>query len=806
MFSSSLATKAAWELRHAVRRLVRAPGFAALAIGMFVVGIGVNAAMFALMDALFFRPPFHVADPAAVYKLHFTVLDRGEPEPADRTHYPNIEDLEASGAFEAVAAYRTSAVSVGRGAEATTASGMLVSPRFFEVLGPAPHLGQLSLAGDGVVISHAFWQRYFASASHVPGRTLTLDGRVYTIAGVAPVGFHALSARAIDVWVPLDHGTLTGMAPSSWRSNRDRAWLYVVARLRNDRSGNVATEQASAVLLNRGIALKDEERVTAVRTAPVVPGREGNRTLEGRVAIWLGGVSALVLLIACANVANLVGARVFAQRRDGYIRLTLGASPGGLIAHALFETWLIIVPAAAGALLLSFVLRNAVAGYFSLELPLPRALFDARTLGFTAASTAMAFATIAAVALWELRFSLFHPHGLLSGTVTTISARRSRRLLLAVQSCLCLVLLFLAGLFATSLHRAQALDLGVDIERTIQVTLGAGPGTVNRGTVFAEAHSALAVHPDVEAVAVAEASPFMSGFGITPRTSELSNQGGPIASASPVGPGFFAAVGTESLRGRDFSEADRKGAPPVAIINAPLAARLWPNGDGLGRCMWLDNDPQACTRVIGIIEGFWKINVLERDRLVVYLPLAQHSDSVAGILFVRPRGRPEAAIPQIRTVVQTLRPDLPAASIVLMRDVVAPQLRPFRLGASVFSAFAAVALLIAAIGLYGVVAAATALRVREIGVRIALGANRRHVARTVAAEGVPSVLAGLTAGAALITLASRWFGGVLFETSPRDPGVIAATAGLLLVVSLLAMTAPVIRALRINPVDVLRSE
>jgi ABC-type antimicrobial peptide transport system permease subunit len=206
------------------------------------------------------------------------------------------------------------------------------------------------------------------------------------------------------------------------------------------------------------------------------------------------------------------------------------------------------------------------------------------------------------------------------------------------------------------------------------------------------------------------------------------------------------------------------------------------------------------------MEGFWKMNVLERDRMAVYLPLAQVPGTIPGILFVRTRVAPDVATPRIRAVVQTLRPDLPAANIVLMRDVVAPQFRPLRLGASVFSAFAAVALLIAMIGLYGVVAAAAALRVKEIGVRIALGARRGHVVRTVAAEGVPAVVAGFAVGAAVLTVASRWFDGVLFETSPGDPAVILQTAVALLAVALLALLMPSMRALRTNPADVLRSE
>lgn len=802
------ASIAVVDLRQSARRLLRSPGFAALAIGILVIGIGVNAAMLALMDALLFRPPFHVADPATVFRLQFTVLDQGQPEPADRTHYPNIVDLEASGAFGEVAGYRTGSVSLGRGAEARVVSAMLVSDRFFDVLQPAPHLGRLSL-DDGVVISFGFWQGRFAGDPQAVGRPLTLDGRAYVVAGVAPAGFYALSARPIDVWLPLEHGSVNRVAPVDWRENRERGWLYVIGRLRSGNTAAVAAQQAGAVLRNRSMAAADDEPTTAVTTSAIVPGREGKRTLEGRVALWLVGVSVLVLLMACANVANLVGARMFAQRRDGFIRLTLGASPADLVFRSLLETCLIVLPAAAGALLLSFVLRNAVAGFLSTELPLARTFWDARTLALTAASAAAAFLCIGAVALWQLRFTVFDT-ALLSGAGVARNAGRSRRTFLAVQACLCLVLLMVAGLFAMSLRRAEALDLGVDVDRTIQVTFGAARPRGDSRDLFERARDALAAQPDVQQVAMAEASPFMSGTGISAWTADrdwatLWSQREP-AYRSVVGPGFFATVGARSFRGRDFTDADRAGAPPVAIINAPLAAHLWPGGDALGQCMFLEKEGRACVRVVGVLGGVWKMSAIRRDRMAVYLPLAQVPGASPGVLFVKPRTDVQAVIPQVRTVVQTLRADLPAASIVVMRDVVAPEFRPWRLGATVFSAFAAVALLIASIGLYGVVAVTTALRVREIGLRMALGARWTHIMRTVLAEGAASIAAGLLIGTVLVSIVSRRLGGVLFETSPGDPAVLLQTGLALLLVSVIAVIVPTVRALRTNPADVLRAE
>ena len=795
-------------MRQAARQLFRSPGFATLTIVMLAIGIGINTGMLALMDALLFRPPLHVAEPANVFRVEFTVLDQGEPELADRTHYPNIVDLEASGAFAAVAGYRATSVSVGRGAEAVVASAMLVSDRFFEVLRPAPHLGGLALH-EGVVISFAFWQRRLASDPAVVGRSLTLDGRPYVVSGVVPAGFNVLGERPIDLWLPLEHATVNRIAPAGWRANRERAWLFVIGRLRPGVTAAAAAQQAGTVLRSHSKAAADDEPTTAVRTAAIVPGREGTRTLEGRVSLWLAGVSALVLLMACANVANLVGARLFAKRRDGFIRLDARRVTGA--SHLALARRDVPDRAPRGVGRTAAVVRAAQRRG---RVPLQRAPSFAQPLGWPHApphrrkcgrGLPLPLCRLAlAAAFYGAR--VFSPLG--AGVAR--SAGRSRRMLLAVQACLCLVLLFVAGLFAMSLRRAEALDLGVDIDRTIQVTIGAArPGTESRD-LFDRAREALAAHPDVQQVALAEASPFRSGTAIGPWTADrdwttLWSQREP-AYSSVLGPGFFATVSARSFRGRDFTDADRAGAPRVAIINAPLAAHLWPGGDALGQCMFLETEGRDCVRVVGILGGVWKMSAIRRDRMAVYLPLAQVPGASPGVLFVKPRANVQAVIPQVRSVVQTLRDDLPAASIVVMRDVVAPEFRPWRLGTNMFAAFAAVALLIATIGLYGVVAAATALRVKEIGVRMALGARRGHVVRTVAAEGVPSVMGGLVAGAGLIAIASRWFGGVLFETSPRDPAVIVGTAALLLAVSVLALSVPTIRALRTNLATILRAD
>lgn len=813
-----IATAFAEDLRQAGQRLFRSVGFATLAIGTLTIGIGITAAMFAVMDALLFRPPFHVAEPTEVMQVQFRI--EGEPVLLERTGYPHFVDLRASGAFAVIAAYTPASVSIGSGRDASLVDAMLVSREFFDVLRPKPHLGSFALGdgsdsdgGDRAIISYGFWQRRFAGEPRAIGANVTIDGTVYSVVGVAPSGFQSLSARPVDVWLPLNHASAAGVGPRDWRNNRRRIWLSVVGRVARGASRGVAEERATLILESRRVALGDTRPAVDVVTTSIVPGRDANRSLESRVSLWLAGVSAFVLLIACANVSNLVVARAFAQRREYFIRLTLGASRWHLVRQSLADMCMIVIPGAAGALAVSFLLRNSVAALLAWDIPLSRHFWDARTAGIMIGSASVAFVLVCAVSLSQLRSATIGTERLARATNIKNVGRGPRRTLLAVQAGLCFVLLFVAGLFATSLRRVESLDLGVDLNRTIQVTMKLAGGPQSAGEVraiYERARDVLATYPEVERATLAEGSPFMSGAGAGPWTAERSfaelwAERDEVAYRSTVGVGFFSTVGSLSLRGRDFNESDRVGAEPVAIVNAPLAKYLWPTTDAIGECMWLD-DAAVCIRVVGVLGGVWKFSALKRDRMAVYLPLAQVPDAVPGALFLQFRGDAQALVAQVRSIVQSMRPDLPAARVVLLRDIVDPEFRPWRLGANVFSAFAVVALLIALIGLYGVVDVSTALRLKEIGIRRALGARWPHVIRVVVGEGLTSVGSGLVAGALLVGVVGRWLSDVLFETSPTDVGVVVRTAFILLVASAVAVIVPTVRALRTNPARVLRSE
>lgn len=802
-----------------MRRLARAPGYACLAILALTVGIGVNAGMVALLDALLVRLPSSVADASDLARLHFRLVDGNDSATVARTTYPTVRDIAASGAYQGVAAYSIAQVSIGRGADAYAGRAMLTSPAFFSVLRPAAALGRLPNANAGAenstdlaVISHGFWQSYLGGRRDVIGAALPVDERIYTIAAVASPEFNLLSTQPIDVWLPLEHAGLTGTAPSDWRNDREDIWLGVVVRRWTGGRTVGAEQRVDAYLQHVRLELDNEELPVGVETQSIVPGRGAEKPIETKVALWLSGLSIVVLLIACANVSSLTMTRMLARRREYVLRIALGASTKQLRRHMFADIGAILLPGTIGAAVACYVLRNALAVLLRSDVPISREFFDARTNAFLVTSSALAFVVICTVSLLQLR-SVTREQTLLSRTAETrMLSRSTRRVMLATQAGMSLILLCVAGLFAGSLQRLNALDLGIDLDRTLQVSISRSrlaDTSLNIAGVLERARATLVQNPRIERVALTDGSPYKSGMGAGPWTDERGAAelwtGREVAYRSFVGPDFFSTVGATSLRGRDFQETDRSGAERVAILNAPLAKYLWPSESALGKCMWLDTT-DYCFRIVGVLDGVWKLRVLERQQMAVYLPIAQVPGAVANTMFVRTRGDAEALVEQVRSSVQSLSPELPAVQVLPVGTLVAPEFRPWRLGATVFAAFAVIGLLLTMSGVYGIVAFVTSLRRREIGVRLALGAGWRHVLASLAGESLVAIIGGMVVGGLAVLVAGHWLTGIMFEASARDLIVVLEAGGVLLAVAAAAVAIPAVRALRVDPMTVLRSD
>lgn len=816
------------DLRYALRQLSRSRGTTALIVLTLAIGIGANATMAGAIDRLMLRPPAHVVDPDGVARLLLAAPNLpGRDHVSARSSYPAFLDLQQNAtSFESLAATWSVTASLGTGIDAIEVRAALVSPTYFHVLGIVPSLGRLFSMADGyptgatsggpplAVLGHGLWVRRFGADSGVIGRALRIGSLVYTVVGVAPAGLRTLQGENIDVWLPITVAA-EGSATLISLAERGSAWLSIVGRLAPGATNESAATQATTIWRQMNAAPSSPDTARRIVAASIIRGRGPDAPREIRVALWLGGVSAIVLLIACANVANILMGRAFVRRREIAVRIALGAGRGRLTRQMLTEALLLAALGALAAAYLAHLAGGLLRHLFGAELADGR-FMDVQLFAFTAI---VALGTGVLISLAPLRQSLSPDlsSALRSGSASGAGrANHARAVMLGVQAALCMLLLVGAGLFAQSLYRVRSLDLGLDVEHTLMARFDLGRFALPRAemeALYVTMMQRVNAVPGVRRSAFAGVDPYRAGQAVSAQSAQRTLQDiwdsgvKEVPMAAAVDSGFFRAVGAASLRGRDFSSEDRRGAQRVAIINAPLATLLWPDEDALGRCLYLSSIDRECIVVVGVLEGFWKFDVLERDKLVVYFPLAQSSPPVhPRTMFIAIQGDPAAVIPGVRRAIQSIRSNLPAVTVGRMRDVVEPAFRPWILGATMFGLFGGVALLIATVGLYGVVAFAVAQRSLEIGIRMALGARASHILTVVSSEALRAVGIGIAVGTLLALLLRRWIGPMLFQTSASDPVIIGVVAVMLFSVALMASVIPSARAMSRNPATTLRSE
>jgi predicted permease len=801
-----------------------------LVVVTLAVGIGANATMAGVIDRLVMQPPPQVREPHRIVRLLFSASGNSRAGAIGSTvSYTAMFALRHVEAFESQAGYSSANLSLGLGPDATEIRATLVTPLYFEVFGANAAAGRFFGAHDGypiggaeggeplVVLSHGFWKREFAGDPAVLGRLIRLGHLTYTIVGVATQGFRGVETVAPDLWLPISV-TAPAEMPALWFAGDGATWVTPIARLRPGVSRDVAEEQATVVWRHGNAIATVPDSTSRILAASIIRGRGPDAPREVRVAIWLGGVAAMVLLIACANVSSLLLARAFARRREMAVRVALGASRPRLAAQMLLEALVLVACASVAAGLLGSAAARILTHFIDVDTGASNAMsfVNPAVLVYTGTVGLLSVVLVSLVPL--LQFSSPNASDALrigsggGGGQTS----RFRAVLLSLQAGLCMVLLVGAGLFAMSLYRISRLDLGFDRDRTVMVRFNLD-FLADADPTYSEMVSRVRAIPGVERVAFAEINPYRNGRAVAAHTSEHDADyfwpiGVPeIPMEAAVDSGFFRTVGA-NIRGRDFSASDHAGAQRVAIINEPLARVLWPNAEALGQCVILpvraDYTGRACSRVVGVVSGFWRRTILNRDQLLVYVPLAQRKVvfSSPRAMFVRVATNPAMVLEPIRTAVQSLRIDLPAVTVSLLREAVEPEIRPWRAAAFVFGAFGLAALIIAAVGLYGVVAFTAAQRAPEIAVRVALGARRFHVLGVVAGQGLSAVTVGLVIGVVVALLSRRFVKSLVFETSPTDPAIFGAVALFLLLASCLAVVVPTVRVLRKNPAAVLYVE
>ena len=816
------------DVRHATRALARQPGFAGLVVATIALAIAVNASMFGVIDRLLLRGPAHVVDADQVRRVYFTWRPEGQAEATTSwTSYATYADLrDGARSLAGIAAYTViTRVTIGTGPDVQQLEQRRATWTLFPLLGIRPHVGRFfgpaedhPPRGENVaVLGYHAWRTHFGGARDVVGRSVTIDGEPHTIIGVAPEGFSGPELEPVDVWRPVSVGELPGPA---WPTIQTAKWLHLVARPRPGATPEQIDADVTAAHRRAYAGNEASMRDGRLSLRPLHFTRNGQEAMELKVARWLVGVAAVVLLVACANVANLLLARALGRRREIAVRLALGSGRGRLVRLLLAESAVLVVAGAAAGLVLASwggrLLRSTLLPNVAWDAP----PVDARVLAFTALATVLTALLVGLLpALRASRPAL--TSALKEGTRQGGSRSRVRSALVMAQAALSVVLLVGAGLFVVSLWNVRGLDLGIETDRVVsvymewQTTLSSLPPAARDGERERRARARerivaeLSRRPDVASAALGIGTPFSSAISIALRVPgrdsipELPG-GGPYLI---VGSGdYFTTMGTKILRGRAFTSADRAGSERVAIVNQTMARTLWPTEDPIGRCLVVGDSATACSRIVGVAQDARRFSLREDPGMQYYVPLGQQPNRESPTLLVRPRGEARAAIPVLREALRAIEPTIGYMELKVLQDRIEPQVRPWRLGATLFVLFGTLALVVAVVGLFSVLSYTAAQRTHEFGVRVAIGARPVDILTLIVRHGLATTTAGVLAGAALALAAGRFIEPLLFDTSARNPAVFAAVTTVLLAAALVASLVPALRATRVDPMTALRAE
>ncbi len=806
------------DIRYGCRTLIKSPGFSLVAVVTLALGIGANSTIFSWINSTLLNPIPGVANAGGL-----VTLSRSEnPESPLTFSYPDAVDLrDKSRTFSGLTLFDTRPMDLSRDGKPERTWGSLVTANFFDVLGIRPILGRGFLPEEDqkpggapvVVISYRLWQTHFGADSAVVGKTISINRRPFTIVGVAPALFQgSQTGLRSEMWIPLMMQRPL-VSDDDWLHGRSDTWLIPMGRLKPGVS--LAQAQQEMGLLMRQIAEQYPESHKGRNQITLFPLWRGPFGANGYFYVLLPilmAIAGVVLLLACANVANLLLVRSVARRRELAVRLSMGANRWRLVRQLLVESLMLALPGGALAVLITTWTARTFTKFIpptnlpiSLDVKIDQTVVLA-TLGISI-FTGIAFGILPA-----LRASSLSPLAVLKEESGNASAgphksRLSSGLVVA-QISLSLLLLICAGLFVRTFQNAQRFDPGFNQYNVYVGSLDLFPAGYKQatGTEFErQLLTRLEALPGVQSVALANWIPL--GFswdttiiqpeGYVPQPHESMDTGENV-----VSPGYFRTLQIPLLAGRDFREQDTEGSQGVAIVNQALAERYWPKQDALGKRIHADNRWYS---VVGVARNSSYAELGEEARPFIYVPSYQEYRNRV-IIHARVAGDPMILAPMIEKKIHELNAELPVFDVSTLDSRVQVASTTPRIAATFVGAFGLIALALAAVGIYGVIAYTTRQRTREIGIRMALGAQRIQVLKFVLGQGLRLTIMGLAVGVVLSLVTTRLLSSLLFGVSATDVLTFLTVAVVLSSVSLAACYLPARRATRVDPMVVLRYE
>ncbi len=819
------------DLRYAFRMLRKNPGFSVIAVLSLALGIGANVTIFTVVNAILLNP-LPVKDIARVVELD-TVDTKTVVTAANSSKlaisYPNFQDFareqqHLSGLACFVGPFP---LTWNGGAEPRQVFGQMVSANYFDVLGVRPVLGRFFLpeedtkpgGNDVVVLSHSLWSNKFGSNAAVIGKVLTLNATSYTVIGVTPRGFKGTFTfgSSEEVWVPVSMypQVLAGFFKDNFNDRRFLA-TTVIGRLKT----GVNMGQAEASLKTIASRLESEfPKDNASRTVVLTPLAEAavgvnNRDQIVLIGEMMMGIVGLVLLIACVNLANLLLAQSASRQKEIGVRAALGASPGRVMRQLLTES---LVLAALSAIVGFVIAYGGRALLWSFRPPLMEEgdvdlSFDTHVLFFTIGAALLTALVIGiAPAIKAAKPNLVEALNL-GGRGGTVGWRRNpfRSLLVVSEIALALVALVGAGLFIRSMQNAQRIDPGFESNNLFVFAFDLGALHYEEGRAqqyFRAAIERAKASPGVASATIASNYPLGGGISRTvfpEGQDEASGYRGTLTQIDDVAPNFFETLRIPLVSGREFNDADRKDTKQVAVINEAMAKHFWPDQNAVGKRFHFFGDSEL-REVVGVVRNMVVNTFGEDPQPVAFLPLMQ--DFAASVnMQVRTTGRPEPVIATVRSQVQSLDTNLALTNMATVREVIDQGLWAARTGAGLLTIFGALALLLAVVGVYGVLSYSVNQQTREIGIRMAMGAQTGGVLRLVVGQGMKLALAGLVLGVVAAFAASRVLSSLLFGISAHDPLTFLGVVLVLAIAAALACYIPARRATKVDPMVALRYE